>query len=219
MRAVIADDSGLFRRGLRLLLEAAGVEVAADTEDVVQLLSAVAEHRPDVVVVDVRMPPAYVDEGLVAAEEIRRRWPGVGVLLLSTYADTTWAQRLLSESADGVGYLLKDRVDDVTQMTSAMRRVANGGTAVDAEIVGSLVRRTRTRGQLDSLTPRERHVLELMAQGLSNAGIARRLFVSAKTVETHVAAVFSKLRLASDNSSSDQNRRVRAVLTYLEHSP
>ncbi len=215
---MIADDSGLFRRGLRLLLEAAGVEVPADAEDVVQLLRAVEEHRPDVVVVDVRMPPAYVDEGLRAAEEIRRRWPGVGVLLLSTYAETTWAQRLLSDSPDGVGYLLKDRVDDVTQLTGAMRRVALGGTALDPEVVASLVRRTRTHGQLESLTPRERHVLELMAQGLSNAGIGRRLFLSGKTVETHVAAVFSKLHLAGDDGSGDQNRRVRAVITFLEHS-
>jgi DNA-binding NarL/FixJ family response regulator len=218
VRAVIADDSGIFRRGLRLLLEAAGIEVAADVEDVPRLIRAVEERRPDVCVVDVRMPPTYADEGLLAAEEIRRRWPGVGVLLLSTYADTTWAQRLLAEASGGVGYLLKDRVDDVRQLVDSMRRVAAGRTAVDPEVVASLLRRNQVGGQLDSLTGREREVLELMAQGLSNAGIGRRLFLSAKTVEAHAAAVFTKLRLGGESSDRDQNRRVRAVLAYLEHT-
>jgi DNA-binding NarL/FixJ family response regulator len=219
VRVVIADDSGIFRRGLRLLLEAVGIEVAADVEDVAALVRAVEEYDPDVCVIDVRMPPAFTDEGLLAAEEIRRRRPHVGVLLLSTYADTVWAQRLLKESHAGVGYLLKDRVEDVAQLADALRRVADGRTAMDPEIVASLVRRNHTAGRLNSLSARESEVVELMAQGLSNAGIGRTLVLSSKTVESHVAAVFTKLGIGGENSDRDQNRRVLAVLAYLEHAP
>ncbi|MGY1638804.1 response regulator transcription factor [Geodermatophilus sp. SYSU D00742] len=217
MRVVIADDSGIFRRGLRLLLEAVGIEVPADVGDVPGLLQATERLRPDACVVDVRMPPSYSDEGVRAAEEIRRRWPRVGALLLSTYADVACAERLLHCSAGGVGYLLKDRVDDVSELVAALRRTATGRTALDSEIVATLIRRNQTAGQLSSLTAREREVLQLMAQGLSNAGIGRALFVSGKTVETYVAAVFSKLGLTGSGADSDQNRRVLAVLAYLGH--
>lgn len=218
MRVVIADDSGIFRRGLRLLLEAAGIDVVEDVDDVPRLIDAVEERRPDVCIIDIRMPPTFTDEGLRAAEEIHRRWPTVGLLLLSTYADTTWAQRLLQSTSGGAGYLLKDRVDDVHQLVEAIRRVGDGRTAVDPEIVTSLVRRNQAVGHLDSLTRRERSVLEMMAQGLSNAGIGRALFLSEKTVEAHAKVVFSKLQLRSENGARDQNRRVLAVLAYLEHS-
>jgi DNA-binding NarL/FixJ family response regulator len=217
VRVVIADDSGIFRRGLRLLLEAGGIEVVSDVGDVPGLLRCVAEHQPDVCVSDVRMPPTFSDEGVRAAEEIRGRWPGVGVLLLSTYAETAWAERLLLSGNGGVGYLLKDRVDHVTELVDALRRVAGGGTALDPEIVTSLVRRRRLSGQLDTLTDRERRVLELMAQGLSNTGISRDLFISSKTVETYAATVFTKLGLSGENADRDRNRRVLAVLTYLRH--
>lgn len=214
MRVVIADDSGIFRRGLRLLLEAGGIEVLGDVGDVPGLLRCVADEQPDVCICDVRMPPTFSDEGVRAAEEIRRRWPAVGVLLLSTYAETAWAERLL-EDGGGAGYLLKDRVDQVPELIDALRRVAGGGTALDPEVVRSLVRRRRATGRLDTLTDRERRVLQLMAQGLSNAGIGRDLFISAKTVETHVATVFAKLGLSGGNADPDRNRRVLAVLAYL----
>ena len=218
MRIVIADDSGIFRRGLRLLLEATGSQVLHDVGDVPALLRCVADRQPDVCVLDVRMPPTYSDEGVRAAEEIRERWPGVGLLLLSTYVETAWAERLLWSGQGGVGYLLKDRVDHVSDLVDALRRVASGGTALDPEIVASLVRRKRLSGQLDTLTGRERRVLELMAQGSSNAGISRDLFVSSKTVETYIAAVFAKLSLSGDDHDRDRNRRVLAVLAYLQYA-
>ncbi|MGQ0574678.1 MAG: response regulator transcription factor [Pseudonocardia sp.] len=217
MRLVIADDSGIFRRGLRRLLEAAGHDVAADAADVPALLDAVEAHRPDACLLDVRMPPTFSDEGVRAAEEIRRRHPTIGLLLLSTYAETAWAERLLDDEG-GVGYLLKDRVDDVAELVGALRRVAAGGTALDPEIVASLVRRRRLAGRLDALTDRERRVLELMARGMSNAGIGRDLFVSGKTVETYAAAVFQKLGLSGERADRDRNRRVLAVLAYLQHA-
>lgn len=215
---MIADDSVIFRRGLRLLLEATGIEVLHDVGDVEQLICRVAQEQPDVCILDVRMPPTYSDEGVEAAELIHDRWPGVGVVLLSTYVDTQWAERLLWNGRGGVGYLLKDQVDHVTDLVDALRRVANGGTALDPEIAAALVRRKRLTGQLDALTARERRVLELMAQGLSNAGIGRDLFVSDKTVETYVAAVHSKLELSGDNADRARNRRVLAVLTYLHNT-
>jgi DNA-binding NarL/FixJ family response regulator len=215
VRVLIVDDSVIFRRGLRLLLEAAGVTVLGDIGDVATLASRVAAQRPDVCVLDVRMPPSFTDEGVRAAEEIRERSPGVGVLLLSTYVETEWAERLLWADRGGVGYLLKDRVDQVADLMDALRRVANGGTALDPEIAAVLVRRKRIAGQLDTLTARERRVLELMAQGLSNAGIGRHLFVSDKTVETYVAAVHAKLGLSGGGADRARNRRVLAVLTYL----
>lgn len=218
MQVVIADDSGIFRRGLRLLLETVGIEVVADVADVPALIDAVHRQHPDACVIDIRMPPGFADEGLAAAEAIRARWPDVGLLLLSTYADTTGAQRLLQTVGSGVGYLLKDRVDDVSQLVDALRRVAAGQTALDPEIVASLVRRHQSTERLTDLTSRERSTLELMAQGLTNAGIARRLFVTVKTVETYVAAIFSKLQLSGVTADRDQNRRVLAILAFLEHA-
>ena len=244
MRVLIVDDSGIFRRGLRLLLEAAGVEVVADLADVATVLAGLPELRPDVCVLDVRMPPTFTDqqpalgravagqpsharrqpghvvgdEGVAAAEQIRCRQPDVGVLLLSTYADTAWAERLLCSGHGGVGYLLKDRVDHAAELVEALRRVAGGGTVLDPDVVASLVRRKRVAGRLDALTDRERRVLELMARGMSNVGIGRDLFVSGKTVETYAAAVFQKLGLSGDNSDRERNRRVLAVLTYLQHA-
>jgi DNA-binding NarL/FixJ family response regulator len=218
VRVLIADDSVIFRRGLRLLLEAAGVTVLDDVGDVAGLTGRIAGCRPDVCILDVRMPPTFSDEGVRAAEEIRERLPGVGLLLLSTYVETGWAERLLWSDRGGVGYLLKDRVDHVTDLMDALRRVANGGTALDPEIAAALVRRKRIAGQLDMLTARERRVLELMAQGLSNAGIGRDLFVSDKTVETYVAAVHAKLGLSGGRADPARNRRVLAVLTYLRNT-
>jgi DNA-binding NarL/FixJ family response regulator len=215
VRVLIADDSVIFRRGLRLLLEAAGVTVLDDVGDVTGLTGRIADHRPDVCILDVRMPPSFTDEGVLAAEEIREGWPGVGVLLLSTYVETEWAERLLWTDGGGVGYLLKDRVDQVTDLMDALRRVAGGGTALDSEIAAVLVRRRRIAGQLDTLTAREHRVLELMAQGLSNSGIGRDLFVSDKTVETYVASVHAKLGLSGGGADRARNRRVLAVLTYL----
>ena len=218
MRVMIADDSIIFRRGLRLLLEATGIDVLHDSGEVAELTLRLEQHRPDVCILDVRMPPSYSDEGVEAAERIRDRWPTVGLVLLSTYVDTQWAERLLWTGEGGVGYLLKDRVNQVTDLVDALHRVANGGTALDPEIAAALVRRKRLMGQLDTLTARERRVLELMAQGLSNAGIGGDMFVSDKTVETYVAAIHGKLGLSGGNADRAHNRRVRAVLTYLHNT-
>jgi len=212
---MITDDSIIFRRGLRLLLEATGIEVLHDLGNVAELIDRLTRRQPDVCILDVRMPPTYSDEGVKAAENIRNRWPRVGVVLLSTYVETDWAERLLWNRDGGVGYLLKDRVDHVTELVGALHRVANGGTALDPEIATTLVRRKRRAGQLNTLTARERRVLELMAQGLSNTGIAQHMFLSDKTVETYVAAIHAKLGLSGDNADRVHNRRVRAVLTYL----
>ena len=215
MRVMIIDDSVIFRRGLRLLLEAAGIEVLRDVGDTDQLVGHVTRLRPDVCILDVRMPPTFTDEGVVAAERIQRQGPDVGLLLLSTYVETRWAERLLWDDRGGVGYLLKDRVDRVIDLVEALHRVAGGGTVLDPEIAALLVRRKRRSGQLDTLTSRERRVLELMAQGLSNAGIGGDLVVSDKTVETYVAAVHAKLGMSGDNADRAHNRRVLTVLTYL----
>lgn len=217
MRVVIADDSGIFRRGLRLLLEAAGLEVVADVGDVPHLMDAVAAHHPDAVVVDVRMPPTHTDEGVRAALSIREVSPRTGVLALSTYADTAWAEQLLADGRGGVGYLLKDRVDDVDGLLGALERVVAGGTAVDPEIVAALLHRRRNAASVDRLTAREREVLGRMAQGLSNAGIARELYLSPKTVEMHVGSIFTTLGITTGAAGSD-NRRVHAVLRYLHES-
>lgn len=216
MRILIADDSVIFRRGLRLLLEAAGATVLGDVGDAAALTSRIAEQRPDVCIIDVRMPPTFTDEGVRATEEIQEHWPGIGLLVLSTYVETEWVERLLWKDQGGVGYLLKDRVDQVTDLMNALRRVAGGGTALDPEIAAVLVRRKRIAGQLDTLTAREHRVLELMAQGLSNAGIGRDLLVSDKTVETYIAAVHAKLGLSGGGADRARNRRVLAVLTYLQ---
>jgi DNA-binding NarL/FixJ family response regulator len=212
LRAVIADDSVLLRDGLVRLLDDAGIEVVAAVGDGDSLVEAVAEHLPDLALVDVRMPPTHTDEGVRAALEIRSRFPGVAVLVLSQYVEERYATDLLSGETAGVGYLLKDRVVDVEDFVATVRRVAAGGSAVDAEVVRQLLGRTGHAGELERLTPREREVLELMAEGLSNAGIAERLVVSLGAVEKHISNVFTKLDLDHEASA---HRRVLAVLTYL----
>ncbi|MGW2716859.1 LuxR C-terminal-related transcriptional regulator [Streptomyces sp. NPDC001492] len=212
MRVVIAEDAAVLRELLAQMLTERGHEVCAAVGDAEGLRAAVAEHRPDVGVVDIRMPPTHTDEGLRAAIDIRRGFPGTGVLLFSQYIETKYATRLLAEGSAGVGYLLKDRVANVAEFTVALTRVAAGGTALDPEVVTQLAGAGRRAEHLETLTAREREVLALMAQGRSNAAIAQALVVSAGTVEKHVAAVFAKLGLAA---SQDANRRVLAVLRYL----
>ena len=217
MRVVIAEDSVLLREGLTRLLTDRGLEVVAgvgDGEELLELLGRLAAERalPDVVVADVRMPPTHTDEGVRACVELRRRHPGVGTLVLSQYVEERYASELLSGSTQGVGYLLKDRVADVREFVEAVRRVAEGGTALDPEVVAQLLGRSRKHDVLDGLTPREREVLGLMAEGRTNAAIARQLVVSDGAVEKHVSNIFMKLGLSQ---SSEDHRRVLAVLTYL----
>jgi DNA-binding NarL/FixJ family response regulator len=212
MRVVIAEDAALFREGLARLITDRGHEVVAAVSDADALLEAVAAHDPDVAVADIRMPPTHTDEGLRAAIELRREHPGTGVLVLSQYIETRYAARLLEGNAAGVGYLLKDRVADVAEFADALARVAAGGTALDPEVVSQLVRVTRHTRGVATLTPRERDVMSLMAEGRSNAGIAAALVVSAGVVEKHVASIFGKLGLPP---SEADNRRVLAVLRYL----
>jgi DNA-binding NarL/FixJ family response regulator len=212
LRVVIAEDAALFREGLVRLLSERGHRVCAAVADGQALLDAVAAHRPDVAVVDVRMPPTHTDEGLRAALELRRDHPGTGVLVFSQYIETRYAARLLEGNAAGVGYLLKDRVADVAEFVDALARVAAGGTALDPEVVGQLLGASRNADDLAALTPREREVLALMAEGRSNAGIAAALIVSVGVVEKHVASVFGKLRLPP---AEGDNRRVLAVLRFL----
>jgi DNA-binding NarL/FixJ family response regulator len=212
MRVVIAEDAALLREGLTRLLEDRGHSVVAAVNDGDGLLAAVAEHKPDVTVVDIRMPPTHTDEGLRAALELRRAFPGVGVLMFSQYIETSYTAQLLEGGAAGVGYLLKDRVANVAEFAAALERVAGGGTALDPEVVSQLFRASRQRGGLSTLTPRERQVLALMAEGRSNAGIATGLVVSGGAVEKHVASIFTKLALPPDDND---NRRVLAVLRYL----
>jgi len=209
VRVVIAEDLALLRDGLVRLLEDAGFEVAAAVGDGSGLLRVAVTEKPDVAVVDVRLPPTFRDEGLRAAIEARRRIPTLAVLVLSQYVEQTYASELLADGRGGLGYLLKERVADTRDFVDAVRRVATGGTALDPEVVRQLVAR---RGPLSDLTPREREVLELMAEGRSNAAIAGALVVTESAVEKHVRSVFSKLRLPS---SEDDNRRVLAVLAYL----
>ena len=212
LRVVIAEDAALFREGLVRLLTERGHRVVAAVADGQALLDAVAADRPDVAVVDIRMPPTHSDEGLRAALELRRDHPGTGVLVFSQYIETRYAARLLEPNAAGVGYLLKDRVADVREFVDALARVAAGGTALDPEVVGQLLGASRNADDLAALTPREREVLALMAEGRSNAGIANALVVSVGVVEKHVASVFGKLRLPPDEGD---NRRVLAVLRFL----
>jgi DNA-binding NarL/FixJ family response regulator len=212
MRVVIAEDAALLREGLIRLLEDRGHTICAAVPDGDGLLAAVAEHRPDVAVVDIRMPPTHTDEGLRAALQLRSEFPSTGVLMFSQYIETSYTAQLLEGGAAGVGYLLKDRVANVAEFTAALERVAAGGTALDPEVVSQLFRASRQRGELASLTPRERQVLALMAEGRSNSGIAAGLVVSAGAVEKHVASIFSKLGLPPDDTD---NRRVLAVLHYL----
>jgi DNA-binding NarL/FixJ family response regulator len=212
MRVVIAEDAAMFREGLVRLLEDRGHQVCAAVADGEALLAAVAAYRPDVAVVDIRMPPTHTDEGLRAALELRRRHPGTGVLVFSQYIETRYAARLLQGNAAGVGYLLKDRVADVAEFTEALARVAAGGTALDPEVVSQLLGAGRHARGLARLTAREREVLSLMAEGRSNAGIAATLVISAGVVEKHVASIFAKLGLPP---AEGDNRRVLAVLRFL----
>jgi DNA-binding NarL/FixJ family response regulator len=212
VRVVIAEDSVLLRVGVQRLLADEGIETVAAVENGDDLLDAVTEHRPDLCVVDVRMPPTFTDEGLRAAIECRRRFPGLPVLVLSQYVEERYAVELLAGGASGVGYLLKERVADVKEFVDAVRRVADGGTSIDHEVITQLMVRSK-KSPVDKLTPREREVLGLMAQGLSNTAIANTLVVSDGAVEKHVGNIFAKLGLEPSNS---EHRRVRAVLAYLD---
>lgn len=212
MRVILAEDSALLRDGLRRMLTDEGYEVAATVGDGAALLAAVSAAEPDLVVVDVRMPPTHTDEGIRAALEIRRRWPSVGVLVLSQYVEQKYAVDLLTGESARVGYLLKDRVADVGEFLEALARVGSGGTAFDPEVVRQLLRRTTHTDPLSRLTPREQDVLAEMAQGHNNPSIAARLHVSQSAVEKHVKAIFDKLDLADADGYS---RRVLAVLRYL----
>jgi DNA-binding NarL/FixJ family response regulator/class 3 adenylate cyclase len=212
MRVVLADDSVLLREGVARLLTEAGFDVVAQSGTAEDLLRHVAMHKPEVAVVDIRMPPTQTDEGLRAAKEIRERFGDTGVLVLSQYVEPAYAMELLSESAEGVGYLLKDRISDVEEFAAAVRRVAEGGSALDPAVVSQLVGRRRQRDPLEELTPREREVLELMAEGRSNAAIGERLFITLRAVEKHVTSIFTKLGLPA---AAEDHRRVLAVLTFL----
>jgi len=212
VRVVIAEDSVLLRVGVQRLLADEGIETVAAVEDGVALLKAVEEHRPDLALVDVRMPPTFTDEGLRAAIEARKRIPNLPVLVLSQYVEERYAVELLAGGASGVGYLLKERVADVAEFVAAVRRVADGGTSIDHEVITQLMARSK-RNPVDNLTAREREVLGLMAEGLSNAAIAASLVVSDGAVEKHVGNIFAKLGL---EPSTSEHRRVRAVLAYLD---
>ena len=213
MRIALADDSALFRDGLTMLLDSVGVEVVVQARTGDELLAAVAAGTtPDVAIVDIRMPPSQTDEGLVAASKMRADYPQVGILVLSTYAETVYAMRVLDIGEHSMGYLLKDRVNDIDTLMDALDRIQRGETVMDPDIVQRLIRRQRTTAVLDRLSDREREVLRLMAEGRSNGGIARELYLHTKTVEHYVAAVFSHLGVAD---SIDDNKRVLAVLTWL----
>jgi DNA-binding NarL/FixJ family response regulator len=213
MRVIIAEDAAIMRDGLTQTLSRRGHQVVAAVADAEALLAAVREHRPDVAIVDVRMPPTHTDEGLRAAKDIRRDHPGVGVLVFSQYIEARSAADLFAGAPSGVGYLLKDRVADVSDFIEALTRVARGGTVLDPEVVGQLLGASRRTDALATLTPREREVLALIAEGRSNAAIAETLFISAGVVEKHVASIFAKLGLAP---SDNDNRRVIAAIKYLE---
>jgi DNA-binding NarL/FixJ family response regulator len=212
LRLAIAEDSLLVRAGLARVLRDAGFDVVGVAAAAEQLLRLVERERPDVVLIDIRLPPTYSDEGLRAAAEIRRRWPSIALLVLSQYVEAEYALRLVEGDERGVGYLLKDRILDVHQLTDAVKRVAAGGVVVDPTLVAQLLDRRRRVDPLDELTSREREVLGLMAEGLTDRGIAERLYVTPKTVETHIRHIFAKLRLPE---SARDNKRVHAVLAYL----
>jgi DNA-binding NarL/FixJ family response regulator len=212
MRVMIADDAVLFREGLARVLQAAGLGVAGQVGDAEELLVRVRADPPDAVVVDIRMPPTHTSEGLDAARRIRAEHPHVGVLVLSQYVEPHHAMHLLQDGASGVGYLLKDRVADVSEVADAVRRVAAGGSVIDPEVVAQLVSRRRTRDPIQELSERERQVLALMAEGRSNQAISERLFLSPKTVEAHVHSIFTRLDL---QAAPDDHRRVLAVLAFL----
>ncbi len=212
MRVVIAEDSVLMREGLARVLADGGFDVAAQVGDAAALRRAVKQTKPDVVIVDVRMPPTQTDEGTRAAKEIKAEHPELGVLVLSQVVEARHALDLLSERPEGFGYLLKDRVMEIDEFLDAVRRVARGGTAIDPEVIGQLLGRRREHDPLEELSPREREVLSLMAEGRSNRGICEKLFLSPKTVESHVNSIFGKLRLGP---APDDHRRVLAVLAFL----
>jgi len=212
VRVGLTDDSLLFREGLARVVAELGFEVAFQAASVEELMTGVATAAPDVVIVDVRMPPTFTNEGIVAARRLRADEPRLGVLVLSQYVESSQASRLLAEDGRGVGYLLKDRVSDLATLSDAIRRVASGGTVIDPEVVARLLARRTDHDTLADLTPREREVLSLMAEGHSNTAIGERLFIGQKTVETHIGTIFSKLELLPDN---EVDRRVRAVLAYL----
>ena len=213
MRVVVADDSTLLREGVVRLLEEAEIEVVGQAADAEELMRKVRAHKPDVAIIDVRMPPTHTDEGLRAARQIRAELPEVSVLVLSQYVEVAYARELLAESAEGLGYLLKDRVADVGALTDAVRRVGAGGSALDPEVVSQMLGRRRDDDPLEQLTPREREVLGLMAEGRSNGAIAAELVVSERAIEKHVTGIFSKLELGA---SSEDHRRVLAVLHFLD---
>ncbi|SDG21171.1 DNA-binding response regulator, NarL/FixJ family, contains REC and HTH domains [Lentzea fradiae] len=213
MRIVIAEDDPLLREGLALLLRAESLDVVATADTPGSFLAAVTEHEPDVAIVDVRMPPTHTDEGIVAAVEARRRRPGLAVLVLSAYVEQAFATELLTGGANRLGYLLKERVGRVDEFLTALHRVAGGGTAVDPEVVGQLLARNPHTSALGRLSPREREVLALMAEGLGNAAIAEKLCVTEGGVHKHIRNIFAKLDLTPDDRA---DRRVTAVLRYLE---
>jgi DNA-binding NarL/FixJ family response regulator len=210
---VIGEDSVLLREGIARILAEAGFGVAGTAADAEELVRKVRAHRPDVAVIDIRMPPDHTDEGVRAAREIRRSLPEVGILVLSQYVDEHYALALLSDGADGIGYLLKDRVGDVDRFTDAVRRVGAGGSVLDPEVVSHMIGHRRDEGPLADLSPRERQVLELMAQGLSNKAICEQLVVTERAVEHHVTSIFTKLGLSA---SGQEHRRVLAVRAYLQ---
>lgn len=216
MRVAIADDSGILRSGLTRLLESVDIDVRYAARDGDELLRFLAAEQPDAVVLDIRMPPTFADEGLGVAETIKQRHPGIGVLVLSTYGETSYAVRLMEIGAPGVGYLLKDRVDDVDVLRGALEQVAAGKTAIDPEIVAALFSRPASAGSLDLLTPREREVLRHMAEGRSNQGIGQVMGVTTRTVEGYAASIFTKLELPE---GGEDNRRVHAVLAWLRDNP
>jgi DNA-binding NarL/FixJ family response regulator len=212
VRVVIADDSVIVREGIVSILTRAGVEVAAQASNADELMDEVDAHRPDVAIVDIRMPPTHTDEGLRAAHALRERHPGIGIMILSQYVEVGIATRLLAESPERLGYVLKDRVADVDEFARTLERVAEGGSALDPQIVTRLLAAERQNGPIATLTPREREVLELIAEGRSNPAIAEQLGITLRSTEKHVSSVFAKLDLPSDGG---EHRRVLAVLRFL----
>jgi serine/threonine-protein kinase len=212
LRAVIADDTALVRNGIARMLAESNIEVAGLARDGTEAVALVEQERPDVAILDIKMPPTHTDEGLVAADEIRRRFPTTAVLVLSQYVESAYALRLIRDGEGHAGYLLKDRVLDSQHLADAIRRVAAGETVVDQELVATLINSRRENNPLDTLTDREREVLQLMAEGLTDRGIGERLWLTPRTVETHIRHILQKLNLPN---SANHNRRVHAVLTYL----
>jgi DNA-binding NarL/FixJ family response regulator len=212
VRIALADDSALFRSGLVLLLEASGVQVTAQASSGAELMASILANRPDAVILDLRMPPTFTGEGISTAAEIRARYANTGILVLSTFAEASYASQLMDAVGHGVGYLLKDNVTDAGNLISQLKRIVAGETVIDPSIVRRLIQRKRSASRIDALNPRERDVLARMAEGRSNVGIAKDLFLSPRTVEAHVTSVFAKLGL---NQTDTDNNRIRAVLTFL----